>query len=105
MSVKKRNPLFVIIASFVTFFIYALYWFYSTRQELNELTKGTTSSVLWTIGLFVPLVNLYVIWRYCEDVETASKKARDKVVLFLAWIVFLPIGMYLVQEELNKFAK
>ncbi|MFN7990990.1 MAG: DUF4234 domain-containing protein [Candidatus Micrarchaeia archaeon] len=105
MSVKKRNPLFVIAASFVTFFIYALYWFYSTRDELNEITKGTTSPLLWTIGLFVPLVNLYVIWRYCEDVESASNKARDKVVLFLSWLVFLPLAQYLVQEELNKLAK
>jgi F0F1-type ATP synthase membrane subunit a len=91
--------------SFITLFIYALYWFYSTRNELNELTGGKNSPLLWTIGLFVPFVNLYVIWKYCEDVEIASKKARDKVVLFLAWIVFVPIAQFLVQEELNKFAK
>ena len=105
MAVKKRNPIFVIVASFLTLFIYALYWFYATREELNELTGGKTSAVLWTIGLFVPLVNIYVLWKYCEDVETASKKARDKVLLFLAWIVFVPIAQYLVQEELNKLAK
>ena len=105
MAVKKRDPLFVVVVSFLTLFIYALYWFYSTRSELNELTGGRTSSLLWTVGLFVPFVNLYVIWKYCEDVETASKKARDKIVLFLAWLVFLPIAQWLTQEELNKFAK
>ncbi|HSB46533.1 MAG TPA: DUF4234 domain-containing protein [Candidatus Bilamarchaeum sp.] len=105
MAVKKRNPLFVIVVSFLTFFIYALYWFYATRSELNELTGNKTSALLWTLGLFVPLLNLYVIWRYCEDVEIASKKARDKVVLFIAWLVFIPLAQYLVQEELNKFAK
>jgi len=95
----------VVVVSILTFFIYALYWFYQTRKELNELTKGSTSALLWTIGLFVPLVNIYVIWKYCEDVETASKKARDKIVLFLLWIVILPVAQYLVQEELNKLAK
>jgi hypothetical protein len=105
MAVKNRNPLFVIVASVLTFFIYAIYWFYSTRNELNELTGSKTSALLWTIGLFVPLVNFYVIWKYCEDVETISKKTRDKVVLFLAWLVLVPIAQFLVQEELNKFAK
>lgn len=103
--VKKRNPIFVIVASFVTFFIYCLYWFYATRKELNELTNQDFSPVLWTIGLFVPIVNLYVIWKYSEDVEIVSKKAQNKVILFLAWLVFFPIAQYLTQEELNKLAK
>lgn len=105
MAVKKRNPVFVVVVSFLTFFIYALYWFYQTREELNGQVKGTTSALLWTIGLFVPFVNLYVIWKYCEDVETASNKARDKVILFIAWIVFVPVAQWLIQEELNKLAK
>jgi len=105
MSVKLRDPLFVVVVSFITAYIYGLYWFYKTRQELNELTKGSTGPLLWTIGLFVPFVNLYVIWKYCQDIETVSKKARDKVILFIAWIVFMPIAQWLIQEELNKLAK
>ncbi|MFH1394120.1 MAG: DUF4234 domain-containing protein [Candidatus Micrarchaeota archaeon] len=105
MVVKKRNPLFVVAVSFITAFIYGLYWFYQTRRELNELTKKDSNPLLHTLGLFVPFVNLYVLWKYCEDVEIASKKARDKVILFLAWIVFFPVAQYLTQEELNKFAK
>ena len=105
MGVKKRDPVFVVVVSFITMYLYGLYWFYQTRAELNELVKGTTSPLLWTIGLFIPLVNIYVLWKYCEDVETACGKARDKVILFLACIVFLPVGQWLTQEELNKLAK
>jgi hypothetical protein len=105
MTVKKRNPLFVVVVSFFTAYIYGLYWFYKTRGELNELTNGKTSPLLWTIGLFIPFVNLYALWRYCEDVETVSNKAKGKVLLFLAWIIFLPIAQWLTQEELNKLAK
>lgn len=105
MSVKRRDPIFVVIVSIVTFMIYGLYWFYHTRRELNELTAESTDPLLWTIGLFVPLVNLYVAWKYCEDFETATKKARDKLLIFLAWLVFVPIAQYVVQEELNKLAK
>jgi hypothetical protein len=105
LTVKKRNPLFVIIVSILTGFLYGIYWFYSTRKELNELTNQDTSPILWTLGLLVPIVNLYVLWKYCEDVEITSKKAHNKVVLFLAWLVFFPIAQFLTQEELNKLAK
>ncbi len=105
MSVKKRGVLFVIALSLITFGIYAIYWFYHTRNELNELTGETTSPILWTIGLFIPFVNFYVLWKYCEAAEIASKKAQNKVIIFLAWLVFFPVAQYLVQEELNKLAK
>ncbi|MEW6035972.1 MAG: DUF4234 domain-containing protein [Candidatus Micrarchaeota archaeon] len=105
MAVKKRNPIFVVVASFLTFFIYALYWFYATREELNGLTGGKTSALLWTIGLFVPLVNLYVLWKYCEDSEKATKGALGKILMFVVWIVFFPAAQFLVQTELNKLAK
>jgi len=105
MTVKNRNPLFVIAVSCITLFIYGLYWFYQTRRELNELTGHDANPLLHTLGLFVPFVSFYVLWKYCEDVEIASKKARDKVILFLAWLVFFPVAQYLTQEELNKFAK
>jgi hypothetical protein len=105
MAVKRRDPVFVVVVSFITAYIYGLYWFYKTRGELNDLVKGTASPLLWTIGLFVPFVNLYVLWKYCEDLEAASNKARDKVILFIAWLVFMPIAQWLIQEELNKLAK
>lgn len=101
--VKKRNPWFVIIASFVTFFIYAVYWFYSTSKELIGLTKSTSNAVLWTIGLFIPLVNLYVIWKYCE--AAAQIGNRNNIVLFLVWIIFAPLAMYWIQTDLNKRAE
>ena len=50
-------------------------------------------------------MNFWVLWVYCGDAEKASNKARDKVVLFLAWLVFFPAAQYLIQEELNKHAQ
>lgn len=105
IAVKERNPIFVVVVSIITLGIYCLYWFYSTRKELNELTSQSSSPVLWTIGLLIPIVNIYVLWKYSEDTEMASKKAQNKVVLFLAWLVFFPIAQFLTQEELNKLAK
>ena len=102
--IKQRNPIFVIVASFLTFFLYALYWFYSTAGELIELTKSGSSAALWTIGLFVPIVNLWIIWKYCSAAEEISEGRLSKVMLFVLWIVFVPISMYMVQNELNQHA-
>ena len=104
MAVKNRNPLFVVGVSIITLFIYAVYWFYQTRQELNDLNAETMSPVLALIGLFVFPVNLYVIWKYVKAVETVSNKAQSAVVLLILWIVFLPAAQYLTQVELNKKA-
>ena len=104
MAVKNRNPLFVVVVSIVTFFIYALYWFYETRKELNELTGETTSPLIWLIGFFIPLVNIYVLWKYCKAVEEVSNKARSAILLLILWIVLMPVAQYLIQIELNKKA-
>ncbi|NYZ77418.1 DUF4234 domain-containing protein [Candidatus Micrarchaeota archaeon] len=105
MPVKERNPWFVVVASILTFFIYALYWFYSTSKELIELTKSKSSAVLWLIGLFIPFVNLYVIWKYCEAAAKISEGRRDTVLLFIVWIIFVPLAMFWIQSDINKYAK
>lgn len=104
MAIKKRNPLFVIGLSLITVGLYTIYWFYQTRQELNELGSEERSPLMHTIGLLVPFVGFYVLWLYSSDVEAVTKKAKDKVILFLAWIVFFPVALYMVQEELNARA-
>jgi len=104
LTVKNRNPIFVVVLSVVTFFLYGLYWFYQTRNEVNEVIGGRTSALLWTIGLFIPFVNLYVLWKYCEDLVAATKSSQSAVVYFILWVVFFPAAQYLMQQDLNKIA-
>ena len=105
MAVKNRNPLLVIVFSLVTLGIYALYWLYQTKGELDELTGEKSSGIIWLITLFIPVYNIYLLWQYLGQVEKASKGAQGKVLLFILWVVFFPATQYLVQTELNKFAK
>jgi ACR3 family arsenite efflux pump ArsB len=105
IGVKKRGPIFVIIASFITLGIYLLYWFYNTTRELGEINKSDTNPLLWTIGLFIPFVNLYVFWKYSGESEKALKNKYSQLILFLAWLVFCPIAMYLTQKGINEYAK
>ena len=103
-TVKKRGVWFVILAGFITLGIYWLYWFYSTAKEIIELNKSSSNPLLWTIGLFVPIVNIYVLYRYSVEAEKMMKEKTGWLLLLLAWIVFLPIAQYLIQKELNKYA-
>lgn len=104
LAVKKRGPIFVILAGFITLGIYWLYWFYQTTRELGEINKSDTNPVVWTICLFIPIVNLYFIWKYCGEAEKLLNKEQSQLVLFIAWLVFFPITQYLVQVGLNKKA-
>lgn len=104
MAVKKRNIWFVIIVGIITLGIYWVYWFYSTSKEIIELNKIKSNPLLWTIGLFIPIVNLYVLYRYSVEAEKMMKEKTGWLVLLIVWIVFLPIAQYLVQKELNKYA-
>lgn len=101
---KKRGPIFVIIASIITFGLYGLYWFYNTTKELGEINKSDTNPLLWTVGLFIPIVNLYVFWKYSGETEKALKSKYSQLILFLAWLVFCPIAMYLTQKGINEYA-
>ena len=102
MGVKKRNPWFAIVVTFITLGIYGIYWFYQTSKEMIRLYKSDSSPVLWTIGLFIPFVNIYVIWKYSELGGKVTK--RENILIFLLWVVFFPVDMYLIQEGLNKHA-
>jgi hypothetical protein len=104
LAVKKRNPLFVIAATIITFGIYGLYWFYSTARELGEVNKSEVNPIVWTIALFIPFVGLYFLWKYAGEAEKLMSKKHSQLLLFLAGFVFFPVLQYLVQQELNKAA-
>lgn len=104
MGVKFRNPLIVIVLSIITLGLYPLYWFYSTSKELIELNKSNSNALFWLIGMFVPFVNLYIMWKYSKEIEKASGGSTGAVLVFVISLVFYPAALYLVQTELNKHA-
>lgn len=105
MAVKNRNPLLVIVFSLVTLGLYALYWYYSTKQEMDSLNGEQPSGFMFLIMMLIPIVNFYALWLYCSSAEKATKGAQGKVLLFILSLFFFPATQYLVQNELNKFAK
>ncbi len=100
-NIQKRDPLVVVILSLVTLGIYGLYWVYKTKEELNSLGAKVPSFIL----AFIPIVNIYFFWKYCEAFTTYVKKDESPILYFLLWIIIYPVAQYIIQSELNKLAK
>jgi len=100
MAPKERNILLVYILGFVTLGIYFLYWMYKTKNELNELGANIPSFILF----FIPIVNIYWLYRYTEGWAYVTKK-DDAILYFIVFLFVYIIMPYLVQRDLNEIAR
>jgi len=96
--VKSRNPLAVLVLSFITFGIYSLYWQVSTKGEMNRL--GAKIPTAWLI--VIPFVNIYWLWKYSEGVEQITDSKTTAPVAFILETVLNVLGMVILQIEFNK---
>jgi hypothetical protein len=113
---KIRNPLGVVGVTFVTLGIYWFFWYYYLNKELAEMGKarntdelGTspgTSVLAVTLGAFIlvpPFVSVYRTWdRKCKAEEATGQVGMEAGLGFLLTILISPIGMYILQSNLNK---
>lgn len=95
---KNRNPIAVVLLSFVTFGIYAIYWEVKTKGEMNAL--GADIPTAWLI--IVPLVNIWWLWKYSEGVEKVTGGKLSGVLAFILLWVLGPIGGAIVQDSFNN---
>ena len=113
---KIRNPLGVVGLMFVTLGIYWFFWYYYLNKELAEMGKarntdelGTspgTSVLAVTLGAFIlvpPFVSVYRTWdRKCKAETATGQVGMEAGLGFLLMILISPIGMYILQSNLNK---
>ena len=102
---KYRNMFLQVVLFIITFGIYGVYWFYQTCVEMKELTHDEEAAPgMWTVLMFIPLVNFYAIYRYSDLFERVSGEKVPSWGLFLLWIFFAPAVWIIVQLELNRKA-
>jgi hypothetical protein len=90
----------VFLLSIITFGIYSLVWFVTTKNQMNA--KGAQIPTAWL--LIIPLVNIWWHWKFCEGVELVTNKGMGAAVAFLLlWLLGI-IGEAIIQNELNKVA-
>jgi hypothetical protein len=98
--VKHRNIILVYLFSIITLGIYAIYWWVSTKNEINSL--GAKIPTAWL--LIIPIANLYWIYKYCEGFAQLVKKDNNTLLWFIVSILVWIIMPAIVQSELNKLA-
>ncbi len=98
-----RRPLVVVALTLATLGLYSIYWFYQTSTTVIRAAGRDAHPVLWTAGLFVPGINIVIVWRYVRTVVSVTGR-RSTVLLFAAWAVFFPAAQYLIQQDLNAAA-
>ncbi len=97
---QHRDPIMVFLLSIITFGIYSLFWYVTTKNEMNA--KGAQIPTAWLI--IIPFVNIWWYWKFCEGVELVTNKGMGVAVAFLLlWLLGI-IGEAIIQNELNKVA-
>jgi len=116
-QVKLRNPVNTALLSLIPF--YALFWWYYINREMADLGKarGTAelgdspaTSVLAIVpGAFILVPPFVTYWttngRILKSQALAGVPAGEQInqaVSFILLLVFAPIGIWWMQNELNK---
>lgn len=95
---KRVEPILVFFLSIITFGIYALIWFVSTKHQANAL--GAKIPTCWLFIL--PIINIYWLWKFCEGLEYVTNKRVEGVISFIAILFLGVIGMAIVQNGINN---
>ena len=97
---ERRNIFLIYLLMLVTFGIYGIYWWVSTKNEINELGADIPSG--WLI--IIPIANLYWTYKYCEGFSKYVKEDDNTILWFILYIVAGIIMPAIVQSELTKMA-
>lgn len=102
--IKYRNMVMQVILFIITLGIYGIYWFYATLEELHQANGSEKSGCLWTLLALIPLVQLFAWWHYANEYTRFVRDKYPGIVIFILWLVFIPVVWFLVQRDLNRAA-
>jgi hypothetical protein len=100
-TIQERNVLMVYVYSILTLGIYNIYWWISTKRDINSL--GGDIPTAWIC--LIPFAGLYYGYKYCEGFATKVKKDDSTFMYFALWCLFAIVMPGIVQSELNKHAR
>lgn len=99
---RDRSLAIQVLLSIVTLGLYIIYWWHITHKQLDAGTSADVNPTWRTIGLFIPIYGIIVVWRDSHDAEPVTGK--DGVLIFILFIVFAPAAWYLIQSGINEIA-
>jgi hypothetical protein len=73
---------------------------YKTKHEINDLGAHIPTSIL----IFIPIANIYWLYRYSEGFSTYVKRDSNPLLCFIVFFLIEPVMPAIVQSELNRVA-
>lgn len=88
--------------------LYSYYWFFVTREQVTREIGGNDNAGLQTAGLFVPILNIVIIYWLWRDINVARTRVglpefSIPLYLVLSLIGLAPIFYSLVVNKLNEY--
>ena len=94
--------------SIASFGLWTFFWFHTYRRLLDaEMGQGRDDATLHTLGLFVPILNFFVIYWLWRDLDLLRRHAglgEFPVVAYVIGAIFLqPLFFSLASVRLNEY--
>lgn len=100
-QVKQRNPIAVLILSFITFGIYDWYWLVKVKGELNRSQNSVNIPTAWV--WVIPVIGtIWYEWKFSEATDIVTSGKYSSPVTFMLLFVLGPIGYAILQDGYNK---
>jgi hypothetical protein len=111
-SYLKRDPLVVLLLSFITLGIYALYWYYKVNEEIQRYTGDMTISPVRSLmavlfGWIIIVPPFIAVWNTANHVVEMERgveiqqELSPAIAIVLLLVIAVALGLY-VQEHLNR---
>ena len=111
-SYLRRNPLGVLGLTFITFGIYAFYWYYTINDELrrferDETISPTRSLMAVLFGWIIIVPPFIALYNTAKHVQTAEQRLgiqpqlEPALVIVIMLIISIANGVY-IQEHQNR---
>jgi len=85
---NAQAPWRLIILSILTFGIYEIYWFYRNWKHLKKHKNLNISPGWRTVGLFVPIYNIILIYTQFRDIRDFAVGTGCKTYSSPGWLTF-----------------
>jgi len=99
---KQRDPILVLLLSFITCGIYAWYWLVVTKNELNDKNKEQPHVPTAWIWLIPFVGKIWWEWKYSEGVDKRTNGKCSQVIAFVLMFLLSFIGYAIIQDFFNK---
>ena len=99
--IKERSIVKVYVLGIITCGIYFIYWFWKSKNDINELGGDIPPAWMYLI----PVVNVYWLYRYAKSFSEVIKRDDNTILWFLLFFLVGIVAPAIVQSELNKIAR